>query len=404
VTATATPVASRPRRGYDAVFASTAAPFAFVDLDAMWWNAESMLRRAGRLPIRVASKSIRCRDVLERVFARDPRFRGIMAFTLPEALWLHELGRRDILVAYPSVDRAALTALARLDSEGRPVVMVDCAEHLDLIESCGARTAAPVRVCVDLDVGWRRLGGRIAVGPKRSPLRDTESVLRLARDIAARPALELSGLMGYEGHVAGVGDRPPGQRLRGLALHRLQPMWMGEAASARRDAVAAIRDLAPLRFVNAGGTGSLEVSSQEPWVTEVTAGSGFYAPTLFDSYSAFRLRPAAMFALPVVRRPAPGVVTVLGGGYIASGAAAADRMPSPHLPGGLALDALEGAGEVQTPLHGAAADRLHIGDNVYFRHAKAGELCERFNELHLVQGGEIVATVPTYRGEGKAFL
>ncbi|MDX6622649.1 MAG: hypothetical protein QOE75_581, partial [Solirubrobacterales bacterium] len=73
-------------------------------------------------------------------------------------------------------------------------------------------------------------------------------------------------------------------------------------------------------------------------------------------------------------------------------------------PEGLALDKLEGAGEVQTPLRGAAADRMRIGDRAYLRHAKAGELCERFNVLHLVEGDAIVDTVPTYRGEGKNFL
>ena len=395
---------ARRERTYNAVFAGLDAPFAFVDLDAMWWNAESMLRRAGRLPIRVASKSLRCREILSRILARDARLRGVMSFTLPEALWLHGHGVADILVAYPTVGRAALADLARLDSPDRPVVMVDSAEHLDLIDAAGARREVPVRVCIDLDVSWRTLGGRVAVGPKRSPLRQATDVVALAEEIARRPGIELRGLMGYEGHVAGVGDKPPGQRLKGMALHRLQPLWMTQAAAIRRQAVEAIRAIAPLQFVNAGGTGSLQLSARESWVTEVTAGSGFYAPTLFDTYSSFRLRPAAMFALPVVRRPGPGVVTVLGGGYIASGAAAADRMPSPHLPAGLRLDSLEGAGEVQTPLLGSAADSLRIGDNVYFRHAKAGELCERFNELHLVEGGEIVATVPTYRGEGQAFL
>jgi D-serine deaminase-like pyridoxal phosphate-dependent protein len=139
-------------------------------------------------------------------------------------------------------------------------------------------------------------------------------------------------------------------------------------------------------------------------VTEVTAGSGFYASTLFDRYSAFALRPAAMFAVPVVRRPRADVVTLLGGGYVASGAAGRDRLPKPYLPEGLRLDPLEGAGEVQTPVKGAAARSLQLGDNVYLRHAKAGELCERFDTLHLIEGGAVIDEVPTYRGEGHAFL
>ena len=168
--------------------------------------------------------------------------------------------------------------------------------------------------------------------------------------------------------------------------------------------LAAVREVAPLRFVNGGGTGSIERTAAEPAVTEVTAGSGFYAPALFDDYSAFSFRPAAMFAAPVVRKPEPGVATLLGGGYPASGPAQRDRLPRPHLPAGLRLDPFEGAGEVQTPVRGRAAAGLEIGDRVYLRHAKAGELCERFDRLYLVAGDSIVDEVPTYRGEGRCFL
>jgi D-serine deaminase-like pyridoxal phosphate-dependent protein len=210
--------------------------------------------------------------------------------------------------------------------------------------------------------------------------------------------------MGYEAHIAGLGDRPPGQRLKAAAIERLQRASAGEIAERRAAIVEAVQSVASLDFVNGGGTGSLHTTARESAVTEITAGSGFYAPTLFDHYSAFTLRPAAMFALPVVRRPSRSVATVLGGGYLASGPADAARLPSPYLPHGLALDRNEGAGEVQTPLLGRAVADLQVGDRVYFRHAKAGELCERFNTLLLVEGERVVDEVPTYRGEGKAFL
>ncbi len=145
-----------------------------------------------------------------------------------------------------------------------------------------------------------------------------------------------------------------------------------------------------------------DVAAAEPAVTEVAAGSGLFGPTLFDTYRAFRPRPAAFFVLPVVRKPSSRVATALGGGYPASGAAGRDRLPRPVLPPGLRLDAREGAGEVQTPLLGA--DGLRVGDRVWFRHAKAGELCERFDVVHVVKEGAVVDSVPTYRGEGKTFL
>src|ERR1700722_2285079 len=184
----------------------------------------------------------------------------------------------------------------------------------------------------------------------------------------------------------------------------MQRMSAAEVPGRRASIVAPVRQVAPLEFVNGGGTGSLERTAAEPAVTELGAGSGLYQPRLFDSYRTFSGRPAALFALPVVRRPGPGVVTALGGGYLSSGPADRARLPLPHLPPGLRLGRQEGAGEVQAPLIGDAADGLAIGANVYMRHAKAGELCERFASLYLLEGERIVDEVPTYRGEGRCFL
>jgi D-serine deaminase-like pyridoxal phosphate-dependent protein len=391
---------------YEAIFAEVEAPFAFVDLDAMGANAAEMLGRAGGKPIRVASKSLRCRALQERILRSDPGFDGQMTFTLPETLWLAEQGFENLLLAYPTADIEALGELALrsvANPQGAPIVMVDCAEHLDAIESVLGAGAAPVRVCIDIDAGWWALGGRVKVGPKRSPLHTIEQAVALAREIDRRPQLELAALMAYEGQIAGVGDQPPGRRLRGAGIRFMQRRSATELAERRGAIVGAIREFTELPIVNGGGTGSLELTAAEDHVTEVTAGSGFYAPTLFDHYSRFSLAPAAGFALPIVRKPAPGVATALGGGYLASGSGDPSRLPVPWLPSGLRLDPEEGAGEVQTPLLGPAAEQLRPGDRVWFRHAKAGELCEHVNELQLVDG-DTAAPTPTYRGEGHAFL
>jgi D-serine deaminase-like pyridoxal phosphate-dependent protein len=349
-----------------------------------------MLARAGGKPIRVASKSVRCRPLLEMIAVRDERYRGLMTFTLRESLWLAEHGASDMLLAYPTTD---VEALGRMGEDG-PVLMVDSVEHLDLIERA---TKVPVRLCIEVDLSYPIAGGRIKVGVKRSPIRTPGDAVALAREIEKRPRLKLVGLMGYEAHIAGLGDQPPGW-IRGKAIGRLQRASVDEIAERRQ---AVVRALPELEFVNGGGTGSLHTTTREDVVTEITAGSGFYAPTLFDNYSAFTLTPAAMFALPVVRKPSKKVATLLGGGYLASGPADSLRLPTPYLPEGLKLDKNEGAGEVQTPVIGAD---LKLGDRVYFRHAKAGELCERFNSLLLVEGDRIVDEVPTYRGEGCSFL
>lgn len=404
------------RETYEAATRELDAPFAVVDLAALRANAAALVGRAQGRPIRVASKSVRSRDLLRAVLAM-PGYAGIMAFTLPEALWLatgEDPVSDDVLVAYPTVDRQALARLVRDPAAARAItLMVDDPAHLDLIgaavaEAADARgpDAPPVRVCLDIDTSWQPLGPRARVGTYRSPVRTPAQAAALARAVAARPELELDGVMAYEGQIAGVGDAPPGRPLYGRLLRAVQRRSVVELARRRAAIVRAVRDVTELRFVNGGGTGSLHTTARERAVTELAAGSGLYHPHLFDHYRSFDGRPAALFALPVVRRPGPGSVTALGGGYPASGPVDAHRAPLPHLPAGLSYSANEGAGEVQTPLLGTAADALAIGDRVWMRHAKAGELCERFDTLHLIDSdtGAYEGRVSTYRGEGRTFL
>lgn len=377
-------------------------PIAAVDLAAFDDNAAELVKRAAGKPLRVASKSVRCRSLLERVLAL-PGWHGVMAYTLPEAIWLVREGvTDDVLVAYPTVDR---TAIRELTSDPRLAqaisIMVDHPAHLDLVDQVTPPGKRPdVRLCLDLDSSWKP--GPLHVGVRRSPVHSAAQAAVLARRLVARPGFRLVGMMSYEAQIAGVGDLPP-NAVRSRVIQAMQQMSFPELIRRRGDAVAAVRQYADLEFVNGGGTGSVAATSADPAVTEVTAGSGLYGPTLFDAYRAWRPTPAAFFALSVVRRPAPRIATVLGGGWIASGPAEKSRQPSPYLPAGLRFKPDEGAGEVQTPLLGSVADTLRPGDRVWFRHAKAGELCEHVNELQLVDG-ETAAPTPTYRGEGHAFL
>ncbi|MGW1033209.1 amino acid deaminase/aldolase [Streptomyces antibioticus] len=393
------------RARYDRATEHLDAPVAIVDLEAFDANAADLVRRAGGKPIRVASKSVRCRALLERVLAKDG-FAGVMSFTLAESLWLARSGFEDILLAYPSADRSGFAELAADPKlAGAVTVMIDDVAQLDLIDASRAGGTEVVRVCLELDTALKLFGGRVRVGALRSPLHSPSQVADLARAVSRRPGFRIVGIMAYEGHVAGVGDSLAGRPLRSRAIRLMQATARRELAERRAAVVRAVRAVVPdLEYVNGGGTGSVESTAAESSVTEVAAGSGLYVPRLFDNYTSFSGRPAALFAQPVVRRPGVGVVTVLGGGYPASGAAGPDRLPVPYLPEGLRYDPQEGPGEVQTPLLGSPADDLLIGDKVWFRHAKAGELCERFEVLHLVEGDRVTATVPTYRGEGHTFL
>jgi D-serine deaminase-like pyridoxal phosphate-dependent protein len=389
-----------------AATAGLPAPVAVVDLDVFDTNARDLLKRADGVPVRVASKSVRVRSLVDRALGHG--FAGIMAYSLREALWLAGQGARDILVGYPTVDREALAALAA-DATARAEVtlMVDDVAHLGLVVAAeeaggGAGGRDPIKVCLDVDCSLRVGVGPLTahLGVRRSPLREPGDVAALAT-VAQAKGLAVRGLMFYEAQVAGLPDTSPAVRL-------VKRLSMREVNERRVRILAAVRDAVgqDVELVNAGGTGSVEVSGSAPGVTEVTSGSGLYAPGLFDGYRAFEARPAAFFGLDVVREPAPGWVTAFAGGYVASGKAGAARVPRVFTPG-YTLNGPEGVGEVQTPLratrgHGPDG-RLHTGDRVWLRHAKAGEMMERFDRVHLVRGAELVETVLTYRGEGQNF-
>lgn len=379
-------------------------PVAVLDQDAFDHNLEDMVRRAAGTPIRIASKSLRVRALLDRAL-EHPGCHGVLAFTLAEALWLAENGHEDVVVGYPTVDRPALEQLASQDVlRERVTLMVDEIAHLDLLADILAGRALhgrPLRVTLDLDVAYAP-GAGVRFGAFRSPVFRPEQAAELAREIGRRPGLRLVGMMAYEGQIAGVGDAAPGPY--GLAVRTMQRLSAREIATRRAAAVAAVRAEAELEFVNGGGTGSLETTGGEDAVTEVAAGSGLIGPGLFDHYRRFTPSPALLLGFPVVRRPAPRIATLLGGGWIASGPAGTDRLPTLAHPPGLDYAPQEGPGEVQTPVRGAAADGLRIGDLVWLRHAKAGEPAEHVPHYHVVAGQDHAGTIPTYRGEGQVFL
>ncbi|HYF62213.1 MAG TPA: amino acid deaminase/aldolase [Herpetosiphonaceae bacterium] len=389
---------------YKSIFAACPPPFAFVDLDLLATNMRQIARRASGRRIRIASKSIRCVPIIEKILAAGPAFAGIMCFTAPEAVWLSRQGFDDLLLGYPCWNAEHVRAICGEVAGGKTVVlMVDSLEQIAHLGAIAAGCGVVLPLCLDIDMSLALPG--LHFGVMRSPLRSAGDALPLADAIAASPHLRLDGIMGYEAQIAGLGDRMPGQAAKNMVVRVLQRRSRVAVARLRAAVVAALAERGmPLRVVNGGGTGSIESTIREPAVSEVTVGSGFFSPTLFDNYRAFRHQPAAGFAIEIVRRPAADIYTCLGGGYVASGSAGPEKLPRPYLPAGAELLPLEGAGEVQTPIRYAGPERLALGDPIFMRHSKAGELCERFNSLLAVFDGAIVGELPTYRGQGQSFL
>jgi len=379
-------------------------PLAYLDRNALDANIRTTQRRASGLPVRVASKSIRCPDVLKYVLDHDG-FEGVMCYTGHEAAYLASRGLDDLLVAYPVVHPAEIERVCDCLEEGTEVtLMIDSDAHIERIGAVAEERGVEVPLCIDVDMSTEHFG--IHFGVHRSDIRTPEDALVLARTAAATEGVSLRGVMGYEAQIAGLPDDDPSKHAiaNGL-MRRLKDRSAPEMRRRREVVVAALeREVVPLAFVNGGGTGSVEVTRTDTSVTEVTVGSGFYAPSLFDHYRSFEYEPAAGYAIEVVRRPSADIYTCRGGGFVASGSPGEDKTPTVHLPDGASLTDNEGAGEVQTPIEYDGAVGLDLGDPVFLRHAKAGELCTNVTHLHVIDGEEIVDRYPTYRGDGECFL
>jgi D-serine deaminase-like pyridoxal phosphate-dependent protein len=380
-------------------------PCAVVDLDAFEANVDAhvAVTRAAGKRLRLASKSIRCLDLLRRVLGRGGE--GVMCYSVAEASYLVDQGLDDLFVAYPTGLLRDAQSLAELAGRATVGIVVDSVEHVALLEGAARDAGTCIPVVVEVDLGWRP--GGIHLGARRSPLRSAEAVVALAADVFGSQHLRFHGVMGYESQVAGLQDRNPFSPMLNPAKRWIRSRSRPRVRAARAAIAGGLEERGiPCPLFNGGGTGSLRWTAEEEAITEVTAGSGFLAPHLFDYFSGggVETQPALSFALQVVRQPGPGLVTCHGGGFVASGEASPDKLPIPWLPKGLGLLSAEGAGEVQTPLSVPAGVELPLGAPVFFRPAKAGEPAEHFTEYLLIRGDEVEARVPTYRGAGQRFL
>ncbi len=389
---------------YKRIFEKEQKPFAYLDKDLLDKNISEIIQRSGNKKIRIASKSIRCKWALEYLLDQSKQIQGVMCFTAQEAAWLAEEGLDDLLVAYPTYSEKDIECIFPALRKGKTIyLMADLDEHLSQLQSCAEKENITIPICLDMDMTTTFPG--IYFGVYRSSVKDVKTADRFFQKLRQCPNLRLGALMGYEAQIAGVGDNAKGKAAMNFIIRMLKKKSIHTIATRRK----AIYDLAleygfKPEVVNGGGTGSLETTREEECVTEVTVGSGFYASHLFDNYQVFKHLPAAGYAIEIVRKPHENIYTCLGGGYVASGTFGKDKVPQPHFPTGCELVDNEMAGEVQTPIIYQGNEELRLGDPIFMRHSKAGELCEHFQHLLVISEGAIIDRVPTYRGDGKCFL
>lgn len=379
-------------------------PCAFIDKSFLYANMKAITKGARNKKIRIASKSIRSVNILKDILNYSPTFQGVMCFTGEEALYLHDEGIDDLLIAYPIWEEKVLRSICHRVQKGALItVMVDSVEHINRLEKIAQEEKGRFLICIDIDLSSTLYG--IHFGVYRSPIRNQKQLKSLVQHIKRMKRIVLDGVMGYEAQIAGVTDSDPTQKAKNLIIRHLKRKSQKEIVKKRKKMMNVIdKSGLSLRFINGGGTGSLHRTAKEKVVTEVTVGSGFLKPHLFDKHRALKLKPAAGFAIEITRIPENNVYTCYGGGYVASGPYGADKVPEIFMPKGAKLMKNEGVGEVQTPIKYTGSQPLTYGDPIFLRHSKAGELCERFTTLHLIEDGKIVDVYKTYRGDGECFL
>lgn len=378
-------------------------PLAYVDLDLFDANVQKLAGMAQGKRIRIASKSVRVPALLERILRHSEVFQGLMCYSPREAVFLSQQGFDDLLMGYPCWNEKDILPIIQEIKKGKSIIlMVDRPEHITHLDRIGKQQDIRIPICMDIDMSSDLPG--LHFGVWRSSVFGEKEAVALGQVIQQHPNVELVAVMGYEAQIAGLGDNVPGQAAMNAIVKLLKKRSVKEIAQRRKAVVDALTHMGfSLRIVNGGGTGSMDTTCTEEAVTEVTVGSGFFSPGLFDNYSHFKLMPAAGYAIEVVRQPKPDIYTCLGGGYVASGEIGKLKQPKVFLPEGAELIGQEGVGEVQTPVKYSGTE-LQLGSPVLLRHSKAGELCEHFNTVLLISEGKVVDEVRTNRGFGQAFL
>ena len=394
-------------------------PAMFVNLNALDVNIDRITKVAFRTgtSLRIATKSVRCVEILRRIVARAGSVMcGFMCFSVEEAAFLESEGFDDFLIPYPTVQTPDIKTATLLTLSGKTITLtVDCVEHVSILDSLVAKFCEEIgdsdlflRVAIDLDTSYELYG--IKLGAHRSNIDSVDKFKQVAKAIADSKHLTLVGVVGYEASVAGLPDSNPFTHLPSFLMRFLKRQFFNNCKKFRADIslhCAKSGDI-NLEFFNGSGSGNIEDACNDVSLTEVAVGSAFLQSQLFDYYASNMCQPAICFALQTTRVNSEYVCTQ-GGGFVASGSCSSDKFPRPFLnPMTLTHYSDEGYGEVQTPLKVKSGsrgqkDKSQIGDPILFRPAKSGEIAERFNEYVLLQDNKIVKSCKTYRGQGLSF-
>ena len=386
----------RGRGGHDAYFAGlqaalkragVAGPALVIDRPRLEANIGAV--RAALAPtrqsLRVVSKSLPAPAllgaVLDGVGATDLMvFNGIM---LDEMLAFRP--GADILLGRP-LPAAQVADFVRRHANNpapaaRPQWLADSAQRLEQYGEIAAAAGAPMRINLEFDVGLHRGG-----------LADLAALSEAVDRVLADPNLRLSGLMGYDAHVAGAAS-PAAEMARVLERYGAAVRLLGEK----------LGDLSGLTL-NTAGSPTFALHRDDPWATEVAVGSAFVKPTHYDLPSLTDLRPAAFLAQPVLKVMDPAIFPRREAlteaynaldpnsrrGFFIYGGYDDGRPVSPP---GIRFSPIWGG---RGMLEGSARVDLAVDDVVFLRPTESEGVLLRFGDIAVYDGEEISAWWPTF--------
>jgi len=258
-------------------------PALLVDLDILDANIARMagLFKEHGVGWRPHTKAIKIPAIAYKLLAAGAH--GVTVAKLSEAEIMAAAGITDILITGPVVGARKAARLANLSKQANPIGVVDCVEHVDMLDTAAREYGVQIRTVVEVDLGLKRCGTQPG-----------EPTVALAKEVHSRTGLKLEGLMAWEGHALRIKD-------------------IDEKRSTVEEAVTKLLDTArqcreadlPINIISCGGTGTYPLSAAVHGITEIEAGGGIYGDLVYRNSFGID-HPMAMSVLAtVISRPIP---------------------------------------------------------------------------------------------------
>jgi D-serine deaminase-like pyridoxal phosphate-dependent protein len=336
---------------------------------------------------RVVAKSLPSTGLLKDV-CRHSGSSSLMVFHQP---FLNQVAREmphcDVLLGKPMPVAAAARfyqqhEVGPFDPSVSLQWLVDTPRRIQQYAELAGQLGTSMRLNLELDVGLHRGG-----------ISSDAALVQCLQLIEGSPALELSGFMGYEPHVAkmpGILGGPSN------AFERAQQAYRHYLQLAETQLGRSLTELT----LNGAGSPTYQMYSGQQVANELSAGSALVKPADFDLDSLSDHQPAAFIATPVLKSlptsRVPGI----------EGLAAVDAWLNPNRqqaffiyggywkaipesPAGLRTNPVYGRSTNQEMLNGSASINLQADDWVFLRPSQSEHVFLQFGDIAIYDSGHI---------------